>query len=322
MKKQLKPISKSKSKVVKKVVKKITKEPKKPSEASAVPLAQVMQGRLNFAIPGIKKNDARAITQKRLLIFTPTVGNVRMEWVQARYSQMIPTNWSFADMLQFLSSSIPIDYQLADAQNLVAKKVVEDDYEWLLMIEDDNVLPPDAFIRINEYMNRGDIPMVSGLYFLKSTHAEPLVYRGRGNSHFQDWKLGDRVWVDGMPMGFLLIHSSLIKAAWKESEEYQVMGETTRRVFEQPNSMWLDEETGGIIAKGGTTDLQWCSRLMEDGLFTKAGWPKFQKMKYPFLVDTRIFIKHIDRNSGVMWPVAVPARFIPDSKDYKGKEVT
>ncbi len=318
MKKQSKPTLKSKTKVVKKAVR---KEPKKPVEASAIPLAQVMQGRLNFAIPNFKKNDMRNVVQKRLIVFTPTMGNVRMEWVQARYAQMIPTNWSFADMLQFLSSHIPMEYQLADAQNLLAKKVIEDGYEWVLFIEDDNVLPPDAFIRMNEYMNRGDIPMVSGLYFLKSTFAEPLLYRGRGNSHFRDWKLGDRVWVDGMPMGFLLMHSSLIKAAWDESEEYMVMGEKTRRVFEQPNSMWLDEESGGIIAKGGTTDLQWCSRLMEDGLLAKAGWPKFQKMKYPFLVDTRIFVKHIDRNSGVMWPVTVPARFIPDDKNYKGIEV-
>lgn len=234
---------------------------------------------------------------------------------------MIPTNWSFADMLQFLAPEIPIAYQLADAQNLLAKKVVEDNYEWVIMIEDDNVLPPDAFLRMNQYMNEGKVPMVSGLYFLKSTYAEPLLYRGKGNSHFRDWKLGDRVWVTGMPMGFLLIHGSLIRAAWEESEEYTVMGEKTRRVFEQPNNMWFDEESGGIIAKGGTTDLQWCSRLMEDGLFAKAGWPKFQKMKYPFLVDTRIFVKHIDQG-GVMWPQAVPARFIPGDKNYKGKDIT
>ena len=162
--------------------------------------------------------------------------------------------------------------------------------------------------------------MVSGLYFLKSTFAEPLVYRGRGNSHFRDWKLGDRVWVDGCPIGFLLVHGSLIKAAWEESEEYEVMGQRTRQVFSQPNSIWFDEETGGIIAKGGTTDLQWCGRLMKDNLFTKAGWPKFQKMKYPFLVDTRIFIKHIDP-SGTVWPLNIPARYIPDDKNYKGKEV-
>ena len=317
MKKPSKVISKSKPKTK---TKRAVKKESRPKIASAVPLAQVLSGKLNFSIPGIKHLAAHDVLPNKMLIFTPTRGNVRMEWVQGRYNQLIPTNWSFANMLQFLSPYIPIAYQLADAQNLLAKKVIQDGYEWVLFIEDDNVLPPDAFIRMSKYMNEGTIPMVSGLYFVKSTYAEPLLYRGRGNSHFQDWKLGDRVWVDGMPMGFLLIHSSLIKAAWDESEEYTVMGEKTRRVFEQPNNIWFDEETGGIIAKGGTTDLQWCNRLINDGLLAKAGWPKFQKMKYPFLVDTRIFIKHIEPD-GTMWPQNMPAKFIPD-KDYKGKDIT
>lgn len=280
-----------------------------------------MKGRYDFAVPGVDKNELEKEWQKRVIIFTPTTGMVRVEWVAARYGQIIPTNWSFVEMQQFLSPYMPLQYQLADAQNLLAKKVIEDKYEWVLFVEHDNVLPPDGFLRMNHYMNEGTIPMVSGLYFLKSTYTEPLIYRGRGNSHFRDWKLGDRVWVDGVPMGFLLVHSSLIKAAWEESEEYVVAGEVTRRVFEQPKTMWYDEERGGVVAKGGTTDLQWCSRLMEDGLFAKAGWPEFQKMKYPFLVDTNIFVKHIDPD-GVMWPLQMPARFIPETPNYKGIDIT
>ncbi len=325
MKKESKVISKLKTKTKKtvkiKTKKSVTKkEPKKPSIPSAIPLGQIMQGKYNFTIPGIKLAKDSALLGKRVLIFTPTIGLVRMEWVSARYSQLVPTNWSFANMLQFISAQIPIGYQIPDAQNLMVKKVVEEGYEWVLLIEDDNILPPDAFIRFNEYINEATIPMVSGLYFVKSTFAEPILYRGRGNSHFRDWKLGDRVWCDGVPTGALLIHSSLLKAAWKESEEYMIMGEKTRRVFEQPNRIWYDEVSGGIIGKGGTTDLNWCSRLMEDGLFEKAGWPKFQKMQYPFLVDTRIFVRHIGKD-GVQWPIAVPARFVPDDKNYKGIDI-
>ncbi len=46
---------------------------------------------------------------------------------------------------------------------------------------------------------------ITGLLFLsanatsESVPAEPLIYRGRGNSHFKKWKLGDKVWVDGVP---------------------------------------------------------------------------------------------------------------------------
>lgn len=297
------------------------KEPKKPlTEPLAIPLSQLK--RENFQISNLDVNDVNESDQwtKRVLVFTPSRGLVRMEWVQARYGQIIPTNWSFVEMTQFINPYVPLGYQLADAQNLMAKMVVEGDYEWVIYIEDDNVLPPDAFLRMNAYMNEGTIPVVSGVYFLKSTYTEPLIYRGRGTSHFTKWQLGDRVWVDGIPFGLRLEHGSLIKEAWKTSEEYTVGGVTTRRVFSQPRAMWFDEEKGGIISKGGTTDLEWCTRLMKEKIFEKAGWPEFQKMKYPFLVDTRIFVKHVDQN-GAMWPQQIPSKYVNPDPKYKGRDI-
>jgi hypothetical protein len=223
-------------------------------------------------------------------------------------------------MQQHLAPWVTVDYQLADAQNLMAREVVEGDYEWVIYIESDNILPPDTFLRFNQYINEQEVPVVSGLYFLKADITEPLLYRGRGTSYFKDWKIGDRVWVDGIPFGCRLEHASLIKAAWEESEEIMVGGVKTRRVFSQPSSIWYDQDKGAVVARGGTTDLEWCTRIMRDRLFEKAGWSKFQKRKYPFLVDTNIFVKHITPD-GEMWPKAVPARFVP-SKGYKGKEVT
>lgn len=258
--------------------------------------------------------------EKRILIFTPTTGLVRMEWVQARYSQMIPTNWSFVDMQHYLSPRIAVGYQLADAQNLMAKELVEGDYKWVIYIEHDNVIPPDGFLRFNQYINDHNVPVVSGLYFLKSHFTEPLIYRGRGTSHFKDWKLGDRVWCDGAPFGFRLENAGLIKAAWKTSEEIIVGGVKTRRVFSQPRSIYYDKEAGIVIDKGGTSDLEWCTRIIEEKLLEKAGFPEYQKKKYPFLVDTNIFVKHIDQD-GMMWPQSIPARYVSEDKNYKGKEV-
>jgi hypothetical protein len=250
--------------------------------------------------------------QNRLLIFTPTTGIVRMEWVQARYGQVIPTNWSFVELRQFLSGYIPIEYQLADAQNLMAQIVVRDDYEWVLYIEHDNILPDDAFWKINQYINEAKTPVVSGLYWTKTNPPEPILYRGRGNSYYQDWKLGDKVWVDGIPFGFRLEHASLIKAAWKESPEYLVGNNLTRRVFEQPTAMWFDVEKGGMVGKSGTTDLAWCSRCIDDKLFKKAGWDEYQNKEFPYLVDTSIQVGHIDQN-GILYPEAaggIPRRFL------------
>jgi hypothetical protein len=199
-------------------------------------------------------------------------------------------------MIQWLNSYVPIEYLLPDAENLIAKEVVEGDFEWLLSIEQDNILPRDAFVRINEYIKEKKVPVVSGLYFTKSNPTEPIMYRGRGNGPYEDWKIGDKVWVDGVPFGFTLIHGSIIKALWDESEEYSVNGVTTRRVFATPNMNWGDPEKGAMASTRGTTDLAFCTRLMKDGIFKKAGWPAYQKKQFPFLVDTNIFIGHMDNN--------------------------
>ena len=155
-------------------------------------------------------------------------------------------------------------------------------------------------------MQKGDIPVVSGLYYCKGSHPEPLVFRGRGNGCYMKWKPGDKVWADGVPTGSLLIHGSILKTLYNESPEYIVPGTTTstRRVFEIPHKTWWDGK-GNFNTLVGTTDLAWCTRIMENDIFKKAGWPEFQRKKYPFLVDTGIFVKHIDRETGEQYPKEV-----------------
>lgn len=240
--------------------------------------------------------------RNRLLVFTPTRGSVRMEWVAARYGQIIPTNWSMVLYQQFVDGFIPLRYSVADAQNLACKELVEKNYEWLLMIEDDTIPPPDAFVRFNQYMQKGDIPVVSGLYFTKSEPSEPLIYRGRGNSTYQDWKLGDKVWCDGVPTGMLLINGNIIREMWKEAPDYNAMGTITKKIFNTPTDMWFDRDSGNILSKTGTSDLQWCEDVIKGKFLEKAGFKDIQKKKYPFLVDTKIFCKHITPE-GIQYPI-------------------
>lgn len=230
----------------------------------------------------------------RLLVATPSTGQIRMEWAAARYGQIIPTNWSMVQMIQWMNSFVPTRYSVADAQNLIVKAVVEQDFEWLLLIEHDTIPPPDAFIRFNQYIRDAKVPIVSGLYYSRSRPSEPLVFRGRGTSFYDKWKMGDKVWVDGVPTGMLLVHGGILRAMWKESPEYMVNGQMTRRIFRAPTDMWIDEETGTFNTVTGTSDLDWCTRIMKEGFFKKAGWDNYQKKEFPFLVDTNIFCKHID----------------------------
>ena len=230
----------------------------------------------------------------RLLVGTPTTGLVRIEWVQARYGQITPANWSMVQMNQFLNAYMPLRYQVDDAQNLIVKAAIEKDFEWLLLIEHDVILPADALLRLNYYMQEEKTPVVSGLYYTRSHPSEPLVYRGRGTSFYSDWEMGDKVWCDGVPTGILLIHCGLLRVMWDESPEYMVGNDLTRRVFNTPRNIWFDPDSNQFNTYTGTSDLAWCDRVMKDGIFEKAGWTEYVDKKYPFLVDTKIFCKHIN----------------------------
>lgn len=279
-----------------------------------------------------KNPDSKDATwTNRILIAIPTTGLVRVEWMMARYGQIIPTNWSQVEMVQWMNTYVPLEYQLPDAENLIAKQVVQGDYEWFLSIEQDNLIPPDTFVKLNEYMIENKVPILSGLYYTKSHPAEPILYRGRGNGSFRDFKLGDKVWCDGIPFGLTLIHGSIIKALWNESEEYMVGNEVTRKVFALPNfnkgnfgfentDKDKQEPQGRFSYTRGTTDLAFCKRVMRDDIFTKAGWPEYQKKKFPFLVDTSILVQHID-NNGRQYPLGGVPRINAPGPKYKPKEI-
>lgn len=263
--------------------------------------------------------------RQRLLVATPTLGNVRMEWVSARYNQTIPTNWSKTDMIQYLNGYIPLRYTVHDAQNLAVQVCVREGFEWLLFIEDDTIPPLDALQRFTEYMDKGDIPVVSGLYFTRSIPPEPMIYRGRGNHYFRGWKLEDRVWADGVPTGMLLIHANLLKVMYEDSPEYTIShvngASSARRVFSAPVQSWFNEETGAQETLVGTSDLDWCTRVIKGGYLAKAGFPKIGKMKYPFLVDTQIYAMHINPD-GRQFPLEFPKEFLANNpENYRWKEI-
>jgi hypothetical protein len=254
--------------------------------------------------------------KNRLLVGTPVTGLVRIEWADRRYNQVIPTNWSLSDHKEYLSATMPLRFQVSDAQNIIVKRVIEGGFEWLWLIEQDNIIPPDAFIKVNQYLLKKKVPIISGLYFTKSVPPEPIIYRGRGNSYYTNWKMGDKVWVDGCPTGCILIHASILKAVWNESPEYNINGQITRRVFEEPARVVYNPNLHTLAGEVGTSDLAFCTRIIKDKIFAKAGWPKYAKMKYPILVDTDLFCMHIDDN-GRQYPLTMPSEYMPVKKKRK-----
>ena len=237
----------------------------------------------------------------RIMVAVPSRGYIRMEWHQSNVGLIIPVNWSQVIATEPISAYYSYNYQVADAQNVLLKKAIERDFEWFLLYEDDVLPPPNALMILNEYMKAEDTPVVSGLYYTKARPADPLVFRGRGDGVYSKFKPGDKVWCSGVPTGFLLIHMGILREMWKESPEYKARNTVTRRVFETPRRANYNAELNQFSTFSGTSDLEWCNRVIEGEYFKKSGWKKYQKKKYPFLVDTNIFCRHINP-SGEQFP--------------------
>ena len=176
----------------------------------------------DMKIPGvIIKSDGGPPT-KRIMIAIPVTGLVRVEWMVARYAQVVPCNWSQAEFFQWLDAYSPMGFSVADARNMTVATFLREGYEWLFFIDHDVLLPHGTLLWLNEMMQKGDVPIFGGLYFTKSVPSEPLIYRGKGTGFYPSWHFGDKVWVDGMGLGCHMIHRSILETIWNNSEEYMI----------------------------------------------------------------------------------------------------
>ena len=160
-------------------------------------------------------------------------------------------------------------------------------------------------------------PIVSGLYHIKGSAEvrkgkkggiellgpEPLAYRGSGTRAYRDWKPGDVIWVSGVPTGALLIHRSILEVWAQEPdvETYALAGYPfpLKKIFQNPSMVWVED--GGVHVSSGTSDLWWSDQTIKRDVLTKAGWPQYAKKEYPYVIDTGLLFKHIDRASGVQY---------------------
>ena len=67
----------------------------------------------------VVKDSGRNDYTNRLFVGTACTGNVRIEWVAARYNQMTPINWSMGSINQMMGEYYPLRHLVADAQNLI-----------------------------------------------------------------------------------------------------------------------------------------------------------------------------------------------------------
>lgn len=249
-----------------------------------------------------------------ILVGSPTLGMIRMEWHNAMCGMVAPPNWAVV-------RSTPTGYVVADAQNILCDTVLRGRFRALLLIEDDTCPPPHAYIEFDRWFwkmeRRKAPPVVSGVYHIKGSAEvrrgkkggiellgpEPLIYRGSGTRAHRDFKYGDVVWCSGVPTGALLLHRSIIEAWAREEdvETYTLHGypHPLKKIFQQPSKVWIED--GGVHVSSGTSDLWWSAETIRRGILAKAGWPAYQKREFPYVVDTSLRFGHVDRSTGVVY---------------------
>lgn len=272
------------------------------------------------------RHPAPGSDQVQVLLGHPTLGLVRMEWMNAVIGMVTPPNWS-------LVRSAPQGYLVPDAQNMLVDTALRGNFRALLLIEDDTCPPPETLLQFDRWfwkMERKKAPpVVSGLYHIKGSAEtrkgkkggiellgpEPLAYRGSGQRAYRDWTPGDVIWVSGIPTGALLIHRSVLEAWAKEPdvEEYTLPGYPfpLKKIFQNPAHVWIDPQTQGVHCATGTSDLWWSEETMKRDILAKAGWGDFYQRKdarkntddgqYPYVIDTSLRFGHVDRSSGQIW---------------------
>jgi hypothetical protein len=176
-------------------------------------------------------------------------------------------------------------HEVGKAYDAMIKQILDhpelSKWRYILTLEDDNIQPPDAHIRLLESISWGNYDAVSGLYFTKGelnmpmAYGDPAAYAKTGQLEFQPRDIrtalaaGQIMPVNGIACGCAL---------WKMS---------MFRELPPPWYVTLNDVVPGKGIVGMTQDLRFCSEAVRAGK--------------RFAVDMRVHVGHLDVASGVVY---------------------
>jgi hypothetical protein len=155
-------------------------------------------------------------------------------------------------------------------------------WKYIMTLEDDNLVPPDAHIRLLESIEAGPFDAVSALYFTKGpinmpmAYGDPAKYRAGGELEFRPRDLGPHIArgenvieVNGIAMGCALWRMDLFRA------------------MPQPWFVTVNDVVPGKGAAAWTQDLFFCKHARQCGK--------------RLATDLRVRCGHLDVESGIVY---------------------
>jgi len=212
------------------------------------------------------------------VVIIPTRGTINYKVVQSWQNMIAPMNQKRA----FIFAT---GHEVGQAYNEMIKNILLNPelskWKYVLTLEDDNIQPSDAHIRLLETIETHKFDAVSGLYFTKGEYGMPMAYgdpdqyKQTGVLDFKPRDVRDAIKnghvmpVNGIAMGCSLYRMDL---------------------FREIPAPWFVTLSDIIPGKGPacfTQDLYFCERAVKAGK--------------RFAVDMRVRVGHLDINSGEVY---------------------
>lgn len=247
-------------------------------ENTNIPVHQVVEDMKGRGFKNVDLIMGSTYKDSSTVIIIPTRGHINWKVVQSWQSLMAPMNQKRAILFA-------VGHEVGTAYNEMIKNILSNPelskWKYIMTLEDDNIQPMDAHIRLLETIEWGKFDAVSGLYFTKGEYGMPMAYgdperyKATGVLDFQPLDVRDALKnghvmpVNGIAMGCSLYRMDLFK-------------EIPGPWFVTLNDIIPDKGPAAF-----TQDLYFCERAV--------------KMGKKFAVDMRVKVGHLDINSGVVY---------------------
>lgn len=214
----------------------------------------------------------------KTIIICPTRGLIHHRVSSAIHGLVAPMN-------QARSILFAVGHEVGKAYNALIEAILKDPnlstWKYVLTVEDDNLPPPDAHIRLLESIEETKFDAMSGIYFTKGDYNMPMAY-GDPSEYLRTGVLDFRPLdiKDALQRGTIMEVNGIAMgcAIWKLD------------LFRKIPAPWFSTLSDWVPDQGVTCmtqDLEFCAKAKRAG--------------FRFGVDFRVRVGHMDVNTGIVY---------------------
>lgn len=205
-------------------------------------------------------------------------GSVPVKWMfhQKEVEKYLPGGlfWTYIFATGDFSKDPTKNY--ASLRNEVVNKALEQNFKWLLFLDSDVFLPTDGVNNLFNVMEEEKADIVSGIYYMKNSISQPVIYDTIGNGPIWDFEPESNFEIGGSGCGAVLVNLDVFRA----------MKEKGIPFFKQN---WVYEQEDGRKIQVNIGEDHW--------MFNEA-----KKLGFKIIGTSKVLCDHYDVNQDKMFP--------------------